>query len=65
MKVSDVVKLKSGSPPMTIERIDDQEIAQCVWFDERKKLERAFFPTAILVLYTPPSGSAFTIKTIT
>ena len=43
-KCGDVVKLKSGSPKMTIEEIgkyaySDEDKAKCIWFDGTKKFE--------------------------
>jgi uncharacterized protein YodC (DUF2158 family) len=34
-KEGDVVKLKSGGPKMTIERIDSDQSALCIWFDHK------------------------------
>ena len=47
LKVGDVVQLKSGSPQMTIDGIDDYgnsgtKQARCVWFDGPKKLYDVF-----------------------
>jgi uncharacterized protein YodC (DUF2158 family) len=39
--VGDVVRLKSGGPVMTI-RLIEKDIAQCVWFEQTKKMEGAF-----------------------
>jgi len=47
-KKGDVVKLKSGSPPMTIQDIGDyshrgaEDGALCVWFDKFEKKESVF-----------------------
>jgi len=45
-KVGDVVILKSGSPPMTIEEVSnyssDTHKARCSWFDGNKKCMEFF-----------------------
>jgi uncharacterized protein YodC (DUF2158 family) len=40
-KVGDVVQLKSGSPPMTIEEIGGGR-ARCVWFEDTKRQAKWF-----------------------
>lgn len=50
--LGDVVQLKSGGEPMTVEEIDGIDIS-CVW-SEKKKVGRATFPAATLRKYTPP-----------
>ncbi|WP_108178826.1 DUF2158 domain-containing protein [Phreatobacter oligotrophus] len=30
--VGDLVRLKSGGPTMTVERVDDDGMVQCLWF---------------------------------
>jgi uncharacterized protein YodC (DUF2158 family) len=51
LHVGDVVELKSGGPPMTIEVIDDygagHNQAMCVWFEGAKR-ESAIFELATL-----------------
>jgi uncharacterized protein YodC (DUF2158 family) len=47
-KVGDVVKLKSGEPKMTIERIDSDESALCAWFDNKSERQKAMFSLATL-----------------
>lgn len=47
LKVGDVVELKSGGPPMTIEDIgrynySDVPAAKCVWFEGKKRHEDVF-----------------------
>jgi uncharacterized protein YodC (DUF2158 family) len=39
--VGDVVRLKSGSPTMTVEWVEDGE-AYCVWFDGKKQTGSKF-----------------------
>jgi uncharacterized protein YodC (DUF2158 family) len=56
INVGDVVKLKSGGPKMTVEKIvpnssgDSQNIAQCCWFvrDEEAKTDKFGLETLIL-----------------
>ncbi len=40
--VGDIVVLKSGGPPMTVERVVSAERVVCVWFDKLKHFDRAF-----------------------
>jgi len=37
IKKGDVVKLKSGSPAMTVEFVDSDGTLSCVWYDNDKK----------------------------
>jgi len=67
--VGDIVMLKSGSPKMTVESIDDG-CAKCVWFDEMnvrfgvgfgetKKMPRAsFYVNTLMKLEKPKEYSA-------
>lgn len=49
----DVVVLKSGGPPMTVEGPDeDDEELECVWF-HGKKTRRDVFPPEALKRYQP------------
>ena len=41
-EIGDKVQLKSGGPVMTIEKIDNEEKIQCVWFKD-VELESANF----------------------
>jgi uncharacterized protein YodC (DUF2158 family) len=54
LKASDVVHLVTGGPRMTVEKVDEDNIVRCVWFDRLgDKLwgdpKRATFATALLV----------------
>ena len=47
LKCGDVVKLKSGSPAMTVEEIgkysySEKDRAKCIWFDGMKKCDGIF-----------------------
>ena len=46
--VGDVVKLKSGGPKMTVEKIDEDEFIHCVWFDEMNVTQSQGFPASAL-----------------
>lgn len=48
IKIGDVVFLKSGGPNMTVEKIQDNDIADCIWFDKDKNLQRNTFSLSIL-----------------
>lgn len=55
-KPGDVVKLKSGSPPMTISSVGSSQMssrvqAGCIWFDGTAE-KRASFPLETLELVT-------------
>ena len=54
-EVGDVVVLKSGSLPMTVEEIEDKDIS-CVWQNDQRKIERGTFPAATLARYEPRSA---------
>lgn len=53
LKVGDVVRLNSGGPAMTIQRMghgtDGTPTADCVWFEENK-VQRDTFPLSVLTL---------------
>lgn len=46
-QVGDVVRLKSGGPAMTVQRLEHDDTVSCVWFLEGKPEER-FFVTSTL-----------------
>jgi uncharacterized protein YodC (DUF2158 family) len=46
-KPGDVVQLKSGGPPMTIQAINGDS-ATCVWFEKTKE-HRSVFATVLLL----------------
>lgn len=51
----DVVVLKSGGEPMTVEGWNEQRNQYtCVWFDKKKSL-RDTFGAAVLTRYDPPA----------
>jgi uncharacterized protein YodC (DUF2158 family) len=54
----DVVQLKSGGPPMTVNRkhASSDELI-CNWFDGKKHIERTF-NAALLARYVPPRRGA-------
>jgi uncharacterized protein YodC (DUF2158 family) len=60
----DTVQLKSGGPPMTIERVGKDEGSQedvvfCTWFEEvgkRQQLQREKFNPVVLEKYEPQFG---------
>ncbi|MFZ1141379.1 MAG: DUF2158 domain-containing protein [Candidatus Sulfotelmatobacter sp.] len=58
-QVGDTVKLKSGSPRMTIASLGGQlststtQGAWCDWFDEKNKREHQWFPLTSLVKVHP------------
>jgi len=49
----DIVQLKSGGDPMTVEEVNGNEVT-CVW-SESKKLQRQVFVAATLKPYQPPA----------
>ena len=48
----DVVRLKSGGPLMTVDRVFDREhpFARCIWFDARETVHSACLALAALDL---------------
>ena len=60
----DIVQLKSGGPPMTVERIGNdprtqEETVFCTWFDKvgnRQELRREGFIPVLLEKYEPTFG---------
>ena len=52
-KIGDVVILKSGGPPMTVNNIGDYSSrglnpgVLCVWFESSKRIEDIFHPDTI------------------
>lgn len=53
--VGDVVKLKSGGEPMTVEQVEGDDVS-CVWF-EGKRVQRETFTAGTLKKYVRPSAS--------
>jgi len=51
-KPGDVVQLKSGGPPMTVQAISGDN-ATCVWFEKTKE-HRSVFATVLLRAFTRP-----------
>lgn len=51
--VGDIVQLKSGGEPMTVEELNGNEVT-CVW-SESKKLQRQVFVAATLKPYQRPT----------
>jgi uncharacterized protein YodC (DUF2158 family) len=43
INVGDVVKLKSGGPKMTVEKIDTELYAVCWWFDKNEEAKTSKF----------------------
>ncbi|OLC24864.1 MAG: hypothetical protein AUH71_02105 [Thaumarchaeota archaeon 13_1_40CM_4_48_7] len=60
----DVVQLKSGGPPMTVERLgktgENEEVTvYCTWFEQvgkRQELHRESFSPVVLEKYEPSFG---------
>jgi len=56
VQVGDRVRLKSGGPVMTAERVMHQAMypfAQCTWIDARERMNRAFVNLDALALVFP------------
>jgi uncharacterized protein YodC (DUF2158 family) len=53
IEAGDVVRLKSGSPDMTITKLDEQN-STCSWF-ENGQIRHEVFPTISLVKDNPTS----------
>jgi len=52
MKPGDLVRLKSGGPPMTVAKVIEDR-AKCVWFNSSVSLTQAILPLATLVAAEP------------
>jgi uncharacterized protein YodC (DUF2158 family) len=60
-RAGDRVRLKSGGALMTAERVNheaDHPFAQCVWFDARRALQKAFIGLDALKLVTPEESAS-------
>ncbi|NNJ67622.1 MAG: DUF2158 domain-containing protein [Boseongicola sp.] len=44
----DVVRLKSGGPPMTVESVVSGDVATCVWFSEERKFNTMFVMSTLV-----------------
>jgi uncharacterized protein YodC (DUF2158 family) len=53
-KVGDVVRLKSGSPPLTVDAIEDDR-ATCVWFVDKQYKSKKFALASLEANNTPKS----------
>lgn len=51
-KKGDIVYLKSGSPAMTIDAIEDN-IANCIWFDKKQNIQIFSFALELLTSDVP------------
>ncbi|MGB8510376.1 MAG: DUF2158 domain-containing protein [Pyrinomonadaceae bacterium] len=56
-KVGDVVRLKSGSPKMTVISAEERDHYFCQWFDSKGAIGQGEFPGAALQLI--PNDSEF------
>ncbi|MBD2769374.1 DUF2158 domain-containing protein [Hymenobacter sp. BT664] len=54
--VGDTVKLKSGSPVMTVAEVEGDEVV-CIWFDKSQQNKQRF-PAATLIKNKPRTGSS-------
>jgi uncharacterized protein YodC (DUF2158 family) len=57
MNPGDVVRLKSGGPPMTVVEVDGDWVT-CMWFDDKNKQQTDSFQRVTLQKWVEP-GSAF------
>jgi len=49
-KLGDVVKLKSGSPDMVIEKMIESDRVTCIWLNDKQTQEIGSFNTSTLEL---------------
>ena len=49
-QVGDIVRLRSGGIPMTVEEVVDGHSVKCIWFDDKGDLQRVTFVIATLEL---------------
>jgi len=59
-KPGDVVRLKSGGPPMTCEKgVNEDGLVTCEWFDKNGRIEgRRFFPAVLVRCECDPEPAA-------
>ena len=60
-KVGDVVRLKSGGPPMTVTSIESGEndggyVVFCIWFNTKGNEKSGHYPAAALVPVEPQAA---------
>jgi uncharacterized protein YodC (DUF2158 family) len=58
IKVGDVVRLRSGGPPMTVEAVDGAA-ARVVWMDDKHQTHRDSFPPEALAMDDVPRPMKF------
>ena len=61
-KIGDVVRLKSGGPPMTVTSVESGDndvgyVVFCIWFNAKGNEKSGHYPAAALVLVTEPQAS--------
>ncbi len=62
IKAGDVVQLKSGSPKMTVERVEQSEVppyAVCSWFDSKGQPQSGTYNLSSLVISNESSFGGF------
>ena len=42
IRIGDVVRLRSGGPPMVVESVISGDVVNCVWFSEGRKFQTTF-----------------------
>ncbi|HAU4227266.1 TPA: DUF2158 domain-containing protein [Legionella pneumophila] len=57
--VGNVVMLNSGGPKMTVESIDKDNNATCIWFEGSQKFSSSF--SVDLLKIVNPSGNSFKV----
>lgn len=64
LKPGDVVRLKSGGPPMTVNALEDRRFVWTIWFDHGRQ-GAARFDRDALTLYQRPAPDARAAETET
>lgn len=62
-KVGDLVRIKSGGPPMTVtsvSKLSGSVSINCVWFDSQDRKREHYFDAVVLVL-VPEASSGVSI----
>ena len=58
----DTVRLKSGGPVMTVQTIQDNGVAICIWFEGKKRQSHTFMASTLEKAEPSRAGSARVIR---
>jgi uncharacterized protein YodC (DUF2158 family) len=61
--IGDIVKLKSGSPDMTIQQFLNDNTIECHWYEKKHGIQKEIFHESMLEK-KPPSHNGFVFKAL-